>query len=115
MIAWLMRTDIAIRQIEKLSWDWILMDCTGGKCYGLLAVSSRPVARRLSLALLGSRLPLILPFLLPLPLSQTHRFCFALGLLHLILALSLIGVHDTRTKRAALQNGCVHAGGLRPT
>ncbi|KAL7411390.1 serine incorporator/TMS membrane protein [Mrakia frigida] len=72
MLAWLMRTDIAIRQIEKLSWDWVKMDCTGGKCYGLLAV---------------------------------HRFCFALGLLHLILALSLIGVTNTRTKRASIQNG----------
>jgi len=41
MLAWLMRTDIAIKQIEKLSWDWVKMDCTGGKCYGLLAVSRR--------------------------------------------------------------------------
>lgn len=32
---------MAIRQIEKLSWDWIKMDCSGGKCYGLLAVSSQ--------------------------------------------------------------------------
>lgn len=38
MIAWLMRTDLAIRQIEKLAWDWIKLDCAGGKCYGLLAV-----------------------------------------------------------------------------
>ncbi|OCF35200.1 membrane protein [Kwoniella heveanensis BCC8398] len=38
MLAYLSRTDIAIRQIEKLSWDWIKMDCSGGKCYGLLAV-----------------------------------------------------------------------------
>ena len=39
MLAYLSRTDIAIKQIEKLSWDWIKMDCSGGKCYGLLAVS----------------------------------------------------------------------------
>jgi hypothetical protein len=39
MLAYLSRTDIAIRQLEKLSWDWIKMDCSGGKCYGLLAVS----------------------------------------------------------------------------
>ncbi|WVQ79219.1 hypothetical protein IAT38_001315 [Cryptococcus sp. DSM 104549] len=38
MLAYLSKTDIAIRQIEKLSWDWIKMDCSGGKCYGLLAV-----------------------------------------------------------------------------
>ncbi|CDZ97606.1 vacuolar transmembrane tms1p [Phaffia rhodozyma] len=72
MLAWLMRTDTAIRQIEKISWDWIKMDCTGGKCYGLLAV---------------------------------HRFCFALGLLHLILSSLLIGVHNTKSKRASIQNG----------
>lgn len=40
MLAYLSKTDIAIRQIEKLSWDWIKMDCSKGKCYGLLAVSS---------------------------------------------------------------------------
>jgi len=38
MLAYASRTDIAIRQLEKLSWDWIKMDCSGGKCYGLLAV-----------------------------------------------------------------------------
>lgn len=38
MLAYLSRTDIAIRQLEKLSWDWIKMDCSQGKCYGLLAV-----------------------------------------------------------------------------
>lgn len=39
MLAYLSRTNFAIKQIEKLSWDWIKMDCSGGKCYGLLAVS----------------------------------------------------------------------------
>ncbi|KAJ7931404.1 serine incorporator/TMS membrane protein [Mycena leptocephala] len=34
-----------------------------------------------------------------------HRICFALALLHTILSLSLIGVKDTRDKRAAIQNG----------
>ncbi|GAA6038803.1 hypothetical protein JCM8097_002899 [Rhodosporidiobolus ruineniae] len=34
-----------------------------------------------------------------------HRICFALALFHLIHALLLIGVKDTRTKRAAIQNG----------
>ncbi|CAG8730842.1 7296_t:CDS:2, partial [Acaulospora morrowiae] len=34
-----------------------------------------------------------------------HRICFALSFFHIILALSVIGVHDTRSKRAAIQNG----------
>ncbi|KAM0787315.1 hypothetical protein ACM66B_007089 [Microbotryomycetes sp. NB124-2] len=34
-----------------------------------------------------------------------HRICFALALFHAILAVTLIGVKDTRTKRAAIQNG----------
>jgi len=34
-----------------------------------------------------------------------HRICFALSLFHLILSLSLVGVKDTRDKRAAIQNG----------
>jgi len=72
MLAWLMKTPFAIKQIEKWSYDYIKMDCDGGKCYGVLAV---------------------------------HRICFALCLFHAILGLSLIGVKDTRDKRAALQNG----------
>ena len=39
------------------------------------------------------------------PEPQTHRFCFALAMFHLILAASLIGVQSTKDKRAALQNG----------
>lgn len=38
---------------------------------------------------------------------QVHRICFALALFHLIHSLLLIGVKDTRTKRAAIQNGFV--------
>ncbi|GAA5957925.1 hypothetical protein JCM3765_006207 [Sporobolomyces pararoseus] len=34
-----------------------------------------------------------------------HRICFALALFHMILSLLLVGVKDTRTKRAAIQNG----------
>ncbi|KAI0267651.1 TMS membrane protein/tumor differentially expressed protein [Gloeopeniophorella convolvens] len=34
-----------------------------------------------------------------------HRVCFALSLLHILLSISLIGVRDTRDKRAAIQNG----------
>lgn len=98
MLAWLMRTDIAIKQIEKLAWDWIKLDCDGGKCYGLLAVRPRH----------GSSSPARITADQPLhAFAQVHRFCFALGLLHLVLALLLIGVHNTRNKRASLQNGCV--------
>lgn len=38
MLAWLMRTDAVIKQIEKWSYDYIKMDCTDDKCYGVLAV-----------------------------------------------------------------------------
>lgn len=38
MIAWVMKTRFAIRQIEKWSYDYIKMDCDGDKCYGVLAV-----------------------------------------------------------------------------
>ncbi|KII84434.1 hypothetical protein PLICRDRAFT_701975 [Plicaturopsis crispa FD-325 SS-3] len=72
MIAWVMKTRFAIRQIEKWSYDYIKMDCDGDKCYGVLAI---------------------------------HRICFALALFHALLSLSLIGVKDTRDKRAAIQNG----------
>ncbi|GLB40572.1 putative serine incorporator (Serinc) [Lyophyllum shimeji] len=72
ILAWIMKTDLAIKQIEKWSVGYIKMDCADDKCYGVLAV---------------------------------HRICFALSLFHLILSLSLIGVKDTRDKRAAIQNG----------
>lgn len=94
MLAYLSRTDIAIRQLEKLSWDWIKMDCSGGKCYGLLAVSYAA---------------LVLP-LIRFERSaddQVHRFCFALVLFHLILSACLVGVQSTKTKRASIQNGYV--------
>ncbi|KAG2341376.1 TMS membrane protein/tumor differentially expressed protein [Suillus weaverae] len=34
-----------------------------------------------------------------------HRICFALSIFHAILSLSLIGVQESRDKRAAIQNG----------
>lgn len=67
-----MKTPFAIRQIEKISYDYIKIDCPNGGCYGVLAV---------------------------------HRICFALSLFHAILGMALVGVKDTRSKRAALQNG----------
>lgn len=89
LLAWLMRTDFAIKQIEKWSYDYIKMDCAGDKCYGVLAVFDFLSSVSTSL----TRLP------------QVHRICFALTLFHTILSLSLIGVKDTRDKRAAVQNG----------
>ncbi|CAA7265559.1 unnamed protein product [Cyclocybe aegerita] len=72
ILAWIMKTDAAIKLIEKWSFDYIKMECAGEKCYGVLAV---------------------------------HRICFALALYHLLLSATLVGVQDTRNKRAALQNG----------
>ncbi|KAH9481551.1 Membrane protein TMS1 [Psilocybe cubensis] len=72
ILAWIMKTDFAIRLIEKWSFDYIKMVCAGEQCYGVLAV---------------------------------HRICFALALFHLILSSLLIGVKDTKDKRAAIQNG----------
>ncbi|KZT41303.1 TMS membrane protein/tumor differentially expressed protein [Sistotremastrum suecicum HHB10207 ss-3] len=34
-----------------------------------------------------------------------HRICFALSLFHAILSFALVGVNDTRNKRASIQNG----------
>lgn len=47
-------------------------------------------------------------------LSQVHRICFALALFHMILSVLLIGVKDTRTKRAAIQNGYAARRSLSP-
>ena len=38
ILAWVMKTDLAIKLIEKWSYDYIKMDCEEGKCYGVLAV-----------------------------------------------------------------------------
>ncbi|PPQ69010.1 hypothetical protein CVT24_000085 [Panaeolus cyanescens] len=72
ILAWVMKTDAAIKLIQKWSFDYIKMECAGEKCYGVLAV---------------------------------HRICFALALFHLLLSSALIGVRDTKDKRAAIQNG----------
>lgn len=40
MLAWGMRSPFAINLIKKWSYDYIKMDCEGGKCYGVLAVST---------------------------------------------------------------------------
>ena len=38
MLAWLMKTPLVIKQLEKWSHGYLEMDCSGGKCYGVLAV-----------------------------------------------------------------------------
>jgi serine incorporator 1/3 len=91
MLAWFMKTPLAIDLIKKWSYDYIKMDCEGGKCYGVLAV--RLLDPLLEHACLFSH--------------KVHRICFALALFHLLVGASLIGVKDTKDKRAAIQNGCV--------
>ena len=75
MLAYLSRTDIAIKQLEKLSWDWIKMDCSGGKCYGLLAVSGTSERNQFNAKLLlGSSLLLCLGAL-PSPAVGIFDWC----------------------------------------
>jgi Serine incorporator (Serinc) len=38
ILAWVMKADAAIKLIQKWSLDYIKMECSGEKCYGVLAV-----------------------------------------------------------------------------
>ncbi|RIA87423.1 serine incorporator/TMS membrane protein [Glomus cerebriforme] len=38
MLAWIMLTDWAIKQLEKLTYDYLHLNCQEGTCYGILAV-----------------------------------------------------------------------------
>jgi serine incorporator 1/3 len=67
-----MLSDWAIKQLEKITYDYLHLNCEEGTSYGVLAV---------------------------------HRICFALSLFHFFLGLLVIGVNDTRDKRASIQNG----------
>ncbi len=91
MLAWLMKTPLMVKQIEKWSHGYLEMDCAGGKCYGVLAVSDYAHFRLSAYN----------------PYFQVHRICFALSLFHLIIGALLIGVKDTRDTRDAIQNGYV--------
>ncbi|GBC00799.1 hypothetical protein RclHR1_03980015 [Rhizophagus clarus] len=73
MFSWIMLSDWAIKQLEKMTYDYLHLKCKDdGSCYGVLAV---------------------------------HRICFALSLFHFFLGLLVVGVNDTRDKRASIQNG----------
>ncbi|KAG8895814.1 hypothetical protein FRB99_000331 [Tulasnella sp. 403] len=87
--AWLMKTDLAIKKLEEWTHGYLSMDCEGGKCYGVLAVCARLLTITNTVMIL----------------FEVHRICFALALLHAILSAALAGVQDTRSKRAAIQNG----------
>lgn len=90
MFAWLMKTPFAIQTIEKWSHGYLEMDCDGGRCYGVLAVR---------MTLRDPESSVHIRWL------QVHRICFALSLLHFILSALLVGVRDTKDKRASIQNG----------
>jgi hypothetical protein len=74
MLAWLMRTKLAIRLIEKWSYDYIKMDCEEGKCYGVLAVR-RVTALLLARAQVSPGPPNLLRAL-SLPCDPEHRTCW---------------------------------------
>lgn len=67
IVSWIMLTDVAIRQLQKIA----RFGCEGVEC-GFFAV---------------------------------HRLNFSLGILHLMLASLLVGVHSTTNPRSKIQNG----------
>ncbi|CDS07507.1 hypothetical protein LRAMOSA01456 [Lichtheimia ramosa] len=72
ILAWLMLSNWAIKQLQRITLDYMKLECSEGTCYGIIAV---------------------------------HRVCFALVLFHALLGCLLLGVRDSRQKRAAIQNG----------
>src|ERR1700761_4013987 len=73
-LAWLMKSEPAIRLLQKWSMSYNKLDCPAGSCYSNLAI---------------------------------HRICFALMVFHTLLSSLLVGVNNTKNKRAAIQNGFV--------
>jgi len=55
--------------------------------------------------LTGDYMPINCPDGLCFGVLAVHRVNFGLGMFHLVLALMLLGVHSTRDKRSAIQNG----------
>jgi hypothetical protein len=76
----------AIKQLKKITLDYLDITCAGNQCYGVLAV-------RKLLKLHNTYA------------KKVHRINFALGMLHILLAAALFGVQSTRDKRSSLQNG----------
>jgi len=38
-LAWIMLSDWAIKQLEKITYDYLQLNCQEGTCYGVFAVS----------------------------------------------------------------------------
>ncbi|KAG0032434.1 hypothetical protein BGZ81_010880 [Podila clonocystis] len=74
LLAWILLSDWASKQLESITHGYLKLNCPDNSCYGVLGV---------------------------------QRVGFALALFHFILGILLIGVHDSRSKRAAIQNGYV--------
>ncbi|KAF9330010.1 hypothetical protein BG006_006982 [Podila minutissima] len=72
LLAWILLSDWASKQLESITHGYLKLNCPDNSCYGVLGV---------------------------------QRVGFALALFHFILGVLLIGVHDSRSKRAAIQNG----------
>ncbi|KAF9410531.1 hypothetical protein BGZ94_001622 [Podila epigama] len=72
LLAWILLSDWASKQLESITHGYLKLNCPDNSCYGVLGV---------------------------------QRVGFALALFHFILGLLLVGVHDSRSKRAVIQNG----------
>jgi hypothetical protein len=76
MLAWLMKTRFMIDLIEKWSYDYIKMDCEGGKCYGVLAVSA--LSSDAQLGFIANRSTVFAsPLYYSTPFSVSHSSAFA--------------------------------------
>ncbi|KAF9097903.1 hypothetical protein BGX29_007860 [Mortierella sp. GBA35] len=72
LVAWILLSDWASKQLESITHGYLKLNCEDNSCYGAFGV---------------------------------QRVGFALTLFHFILGALLVGVHDSRSKRAAIQNG----------
>ncbi|KAG0307481.1 hypothetical protein BGZ98_000199 [Dissophora globulifera] len=72
LLAWVLLSDWASKQLESITHGYLKLNCEDKSCYGAFGA---------------------------------QRVGFALALFHFILGALLIGVHDSRSKRAAIQNG----------
>ncbi|KAF8932226.1 serine incorporator/TMS membrane protein [Dissophora ornata] len=72
LLAWILLSDWASKQLEDIAYGYLKLNCEDKSCYGAFGV---------------------------------QRVGFALALFHFILSALLVGVHDSRSKRASIQNG----------